>query len=138
MRVLRTLVGDGFVPVVACIGIDGHGRLLNVNADTFAAHLAALLRARRLVIAGTTPGVLRSDGTTMPLLDPAASARLVAGGTATAGMIAKLRACEHALAGGVEDVLIVDGRDTAALIQTASDEVPGDATRLIGKLEAQP
>ena len=36
-------------------------------------------------------------------------------GTATAGMIAKLRACEHALAGGVDDVVIVDGRDRAAL-----------------------
>ena len=30
-------------------------------------------------------------------------------------MIAKLRACEHALASGVDDVVIVDGRDRAAL-----------------------
>ena len=42
-------------------------------------------------------------------------AQLVDGGTATAGMIAKLRACEHALASGVDDVVIVDGRDRAAL-----------------------
>ena len=30
-------------------------------------------------------------------------------------MIAKLRACEHALANGVDDVVIVDGRERGAL-----------------------
>ena len=35
-------------------------------------------------------------------------------------MIAKLRACEHALAGGVDDVVIVDGRDRTALEGAAS------------------
>ena len=54
--------------------------------------------ARRLVIAGTTPGVLDDGGATVPTLEPAAVDRLIGGGTATAGMIAKLRACEHALA----------------------------------------
>ena len=48
-------------------------------------------------------------------------------------MIAKLRACEHALAGGVDDVVIVDGRDGAALEAAALDAAPaGDATRLAG------
>src|SRR6185436_3369023 len=58
MRLLRTLTAERFVPVIACIGLGRDGRLLNVNADTFAGHLAARLGARRLVIAGTTPGVL--------------------------------------------------------------------------------
>ena len=48
------------------------GRLFNVNADTFAGHLAARLGARRLVIAGTTAGVLDAAGATVPVLDPAA------------------------------------------------------------------
>ena len=110
-----TLTDDGFVPVIACIGLGRDGRLFNVNADTFAGHLAARLGARRLVIAGTTPGVLDAGGATMPMLDADAVARLVDDGTATAGMIAKLRACEHALASGVDDVVIVDGRDRTAL-----------------------
>ncbi len=131
MRLLTTLVREGFVPVVASIGVGGDGRLFNVNADTFAGHLAARLGARRLVIAGATPGVLSGDGATLPVLDGGAIARLVAGGTATAGMIAKLRACEHALAGGVEDVLIVDGRDRSALQQAATGAVPLSATRVM-------
>ncbi len=131
-RLLTTLVDHRFVPVIACIGLGIDGRLLNVNADTLAGHLAARLGARRLVIAGTTAGVLDGDGATMALLEPQAIARLVNDGTATAGMIAKLRACEHALAAGVEDVVIVDGRDGAALEMAAGSSVPTTATRLAG------
>jgi len=131
MRVLHTLVAGGFVPVVACIGLADDGRLLNVNADTLAGHLAARLGARRLVIAGTTPGVLDEAGTTLPLLEAAAVEQLVGGGTATAGMIAKLRACEHALTGGVDDVVIVDGRNAAALLIAAESAAPQMATRMV-------
>jgi acetylglutamate kinase len=136
LRLLTTLVDHRFVPVVACIGLGADGHLLNVNADTLAGHLAARLGARRLVIAGTTAGVLDGSGSTMPRLDPAAIARLVDEGTATAGMIAKLRACDHALAAGVDDVVIVDGRDGAALAMAAGAGVPETATRLAG-LEAE-
>ncbi|HMJ86311.1 MAG TPA: acetylglutamate kinase [Vicinamibacterales bacterium] len=136
MRVLHTLVDGGFVPVVACIGLADDGRLLNVNADTLAGHLAARLGARRLVIAGTTPGVLDERGATLPVLEAAGVEQLVGGGTATAGMIAKLRACEHALAGGVDDVVIVDGRNAAALIDASESAAPQMATRITAGLKA--
>jgi acetylglutamate kinase len=130
MRLPRALMTDGFVPVLACIGLGRDGRLLNVNADTFAGHLAARLNARRLVIAGTTAGVLDGDGATLATLGADAIGRLVGGGTATAGMVAKLRACERALLGGVDDVVIVDGRDRAALEAAASASAPPKATRI--------
>jgi acetylglutamate kinase len=137
MRLLNTLAGSRFVPVIASIGVGDDGRLFNVNADTFAGHLAARLGARRLVIAGTTPGVLDGSGATMPALDPPRIARLVNDGTATAGMIAKLRACEHALAAGVDDVVIVDGRDQAALESAAAQPAPPRATVLTGLVRAR-
>lgn len=127
---LRTLINGDFMPVIACIGLGLDGRLLNVNADTFAGHLAARMRASRLVIAGTTPGVLDSAGSTLPLLSLPAIDRLVTGRTATAGMIAKLRACQVALEAGVEDVVIVDGRDGSALEAAAIDAPPTTATRI--------
>jgi acetylglutamate kinase len=130
VRVLRTLIADGFVPVVACIGVTEDGQLLNVNADTLAGRLAAALRARRLVIAGTTAGVLASDGSTLTSLDTSEITWLVSGGTATAGMIAKLRACGDAIAGGVDDVLIVDGRDVGALVAAAAGRPAASATRI--------
>ena len=136
MQVVHTLTAGCFVPVIACIGLGQDGRLFNVNADTFAGHLAARLGARRLVIAGTTPGVLDADGATLPVLGADAVARLVGDGTATAGMIAKLRACEHALASGVDDVVIVDGRDRTALVGAADGAAPAKATRLVAAIHA--
>ena len=116
--------------MVASIGVGRDGALFNVNADTLAGHLAARLGAWRLVIAGTTAGVLNGRGATEPALDQAAIARLVGEGTATAGMIAKLRACQQAIAAGVGDVVIVDGRDGAALEAAAAGRIPDRATRI--------
>jgi acetylglutamate kinase len=133
VHLLKTLVGAGFVPVISSIGATKDGRLLNVNADTMAGHLAGMLCARRLVVAGSTAGVLDDEGKTVALLDPAAIARLVASGTATAGMIAKLRACQDALASGVDDVVIVDGRNGDALRAScvAAGAVPEPATLIV-------
>ncbi|HEY2907691.1 MAG TPA: acetylglutamate kinase [Vicinamibacterales bacterium] len=130
--VLTTLLEGGFVPVVACIGANEAGQLFNVNADTLAGHLAARAKARRLVVAGTTAGVLDAKGSTVPLLGADAVAQMIDAATATAGMIAKLRACERALAGGVDEVVIVDGRDGAALEMVATtNRMPPNATGLI-------
>lgn len=130
-RVVTTLVTSGFVPVIACIGVDAEGRLFNVNADTFAGRLAARLGARRLVIAGTTAGVLDSAGATIPSLDARAMSNLIADRTATAGMIAKLRACEDAVQHGAGDVVIVDGRNSAALEAAALGSDVQVATRIV-------
>jgi acetylglutamate kinase len=51
-------------------------------------------------------------------------------------MVAKLRACAHALAGGVDEVVIVDGRDTKALVAAATSDAPPRATRLSAGLKA--
>jgi len=133
MRLLHALTAAEFVPVVASIGIGRDGGLLNINADTLAAHFAARLGARRLVIAGTTPGVLGPDGGTIRRLEADRIAALLSDGTATAGMIAKLRAAEAAMAGGAGDVVIVDGRDPAVLAAAAVDEEPAKATRLVAR-----
>jgi acetylglutamate kinase len=132
VSLLKTLLRDGFTPVVACIGMTREGNLLNVNADTLAGHLAARLGASRLVIAGTTRGVLGPDGSTQALLDQGFIERLVAGGTATAGMVAKLRACERAVSAGVADAVIVDGRDESAIVAAARGDVPAGSTRVTG------
>jgi len=131
MGLVTTLVAAGFVPVIASIGVDANGRLFNVNADTFAGRLAARLGARRLVIAGTTAGVLDGAGTTIATLDAQAMAHLIADRTATAGMIAKLRACEDAVQHGAGDVVIVDGRDGAALEAAALGATVQVATRIV-------
>jgi acetylglutamate kinase len=109
------LSSRGYVPVIACIGASRGGGLFNVNADTLAARLATRLPAARLIIAGATPGVVDSEGRTIATIDGAAIDRLVGSGTATAGMVAKLRACRDAAGGRVGDVVIADGREPRRL-----------------------
>jgi acetylglutamate kinase len=110
-QLLTDLLERGYVPVVACIGATRDGQLLNVNADTLAAHLASGLGARRLVIAGGTSGVLDESGQTIERLDSRGAARMIKAGTANKGMVAKLEACRAALRRGVGDVVIANGRD---------------------------
>ena len=132
------LVAAGYVPVVASIAAGTDGLLYNVNADTLAADLAARLGAARLVIAGATPGVLDEHGRTIEALDLAAAAALVSSGIASAGMIAKLTACREAINGGVEEVLMVDGRHGAVVaraLEGSQADLP--ATRMVAVLEAR-
>jgi acetylglutamate kinase len=107
---LQDLTALGYVPVIASIGITSDGTLLNVNADTFAGHLAGTVGARRLIIAGTTAGVQDSTGATISALTLDMVNAMIASGDAHSGMVAKLIACRRAVAAGVGDVAIVSGR----------------------------
>ena len=124
-----TLVGalhrSGHVPVVASIGADRRGRLFNVNADTLAGDLAVRVGARRLIIAGATPGVLDGEGRTIAEIDDRQLADLIREGAASVGMIAKLLACRAAGRGGVERVEIVDGRRASAFELGRTDRPGG-------------
>jgi acetylglutamate kinase len=81
-------------------------------------------------VAGTTQGVLGSGGGTVEVLDSAGVAALIDDGTATAGMIAKLRACAQALAHGVDEVVIANGLDRSALVAAASGDAADGTTRI--------
>lgn len=115
LGVVRHLLAGGYVPVIASLGITEEGGVLNVNADTLAAHVAAGIGARQLLLAGGTAGVLDAEGKTIGELTPAQADALMQDGTASAGMIAKLRAATTARTRGVADVWIVDGRSVTSL-----------------------
>ena len=130
-ELLADLVSRGYVPIVACVGATRDGRLMNVNADTLASHLARALRARRLVIAGGTSGVLDDQGNTIARMTGLEAARLIKAGTANKGMVAKLQACRAALAGGVRDVVIANGRDTRLEAVAIETKLPAGCTQVV-------
>ncbi len=109
---IALLLTHGYVPVIASLGIDAadNATVLNVNADVMACRIAAALAASDLAIAGATAGVLDETGRSIPVLDFDGIDAMIAGGLATAGMVAKLLACRAALGEGVRSVRIVDGR----------------------------
>jgi acetylglutamate kinase len=122
---LTRLCDAGFVPIIASIGADADGQLLNVNADTLAGHLAARLSVERLLIAGGTPGVLDEHGDTIASLTAGRLEQMIADGRASAGMVAKLIACREAHRGGVASVRIVSGKNTTNLDDSPGTTVDG-------------
>jgi acetylglutamate kinase len=127
---LERLTAGGFVPVVASVSAGSDGGLFNVNADTLAGNLAARLKARQLVVAGATAGVLDASGATVPVVNAARARAMVSSGTASAGMVAKLAACRAAVVAGVRDVRIVDGRTAGGLLAALEGEASGPWTRV--------
>lgn len=123
--VVSDLLRLGYIPVIASIGITTDGVLLNINADTFAAHLAAALRADRLIVAGTTAGVFDAAGRTITEMGTDEIQAMTAEGTAHSGMIAKLNACRFAASHGVAHVEIVAGRDVQDFETSAGTRIVG-------------
>ena len=130
-ELLPDLLSRGYVPIIACIGTTRDGQLMNVNADTLASHLAQVLGARRLVIAGGTAGVLDDAGKTIARMTGREAARLIKAGTANKGMVAKLQACRAALAGGVRDVVIANGRATRLDAVAVAVTLPAGCTQVV-------
>ena len=128
---IESLCKKGFVPVIACVSSSKNGKLFNVNADTLAGSLAARLQAKRLVIAGATPGVLDKKNQTIVKLDRERIEKLVKSGTANAGMVAKLSACQAALKGGAKNVVIVDGRSPGRLVKALAGEKTSATTKVM-------
>ncbi|MBI2835458.1 MAG: acetylglutamate kinase [Acidobacteria bacterium] len=124
-ELLVDLCTAGYVPVIACLGLGPDAQVLNVNADTLAADFAVRLGAERLVIAGGTNGVLDEAGRTIGSLDAAAIERLIAGGGAQAGMVAKLIACRKAMQAGVSEVAIVDGHEARNILDLRGTRLRG-------------
>ena len=115
-RLLDTIGKAGMIPVVAPIGVGADGRTYNINADTMAGALAIATGAERLFLLTDVPGVLDGDKRLVTDLTPAAIAGLTAAGAITGGMIPKLQTCIHAVQGGVDAAVILDGRVPHAML----------------------
>ena len=106
----------GFIPVVSPISAGPDGEIFNVNADTAAGVLASALGAARLMLLTDIEGVMDGDGNLLTSLSPNDVDKLIADGTAKGGMIPKLKTATNARAGGVEAVVILDGRRSHGLL----------------------
>jgi acetylglutamate kinase len=126
-RILDTLLGGGFLPVVACVAGGGAGSeaVFNVNADQMAVSCAAAWKADRLLFLTDVPGVKGGDGSLIPRLTPEGAHELIRTGIATGGMQAKLEAACAALAAGVREVRIGPGSEPGILDRLLRGEEAG-------------
>ena len=129
-ELLDTLADSGFIPVVSPISGGEAGESYNVNADAVAGAVAVALGATRLLLLTDIEGVRGAGGERITDLTRDDARRLIADGVATGGMIPKLDTAMSAVAGGVDAVVILDGRRAhALLVELFTDDGSGTLIR---------
>lgn len=109
---LLGLLRDGFIPVIAPIGLGPGGHSFNVNADTAAGRFAAALSAEKLVFLTDVLGILRCHDDPKSLMSSVSVEEvgdLLENGVINGGMIPKIQACVDAVETGVSKTHIVSG-----------------------------
>jgi acetylglutamate kinase len=113
---VRGLLDQEYIPIIAPLGHGPDGTCLNINADLVASHLAGALNAEKLIFLSNVIGICRADGSLISELDEAEAKQLMADGVINGGMIPKVSACLDALC-AVSRVHIVDGREPHVLLR---------------------
>lgn len=108
-NIILSLEQEGFIPVIAPIGISDKGETLNINADNVASSIASALKAEKLILITDVPGILDKNGKIITSIKKNKIKQLIADGVVKGGMIPKVQACIKALDSGVSKTHIIDG-----------------------------
>jgi acetylglutamate kinase len=133
IKVVDTLVKNGYIPVISSVAADESGQAYNINADTVAGEIAAALGAEKLILLTDTRGILenyKDPSTLIPKVDIQQARQLIETGVVSGGMIPKVNCCVRSLAQGVKAAHILDGRLPHSLLLEIFTDV-GIGTMLI-------
>jgi acetylglutamate kinase len=138
-RVLRVLIDGGYVPVVAPLTADATQQILNTNADSVAAAIAAALRVEKLFFVLKATGLLsdpEDPHSLLPFVDLAKVTELEASGAIQTGMRPKIAAALSALSAGVASVHFVSGLlSDSILAEVFTNE--GSGTMLVAQRSSE-
>ncbi|RMG60679.1 MAG: acetylglutamate kinase [Deltaproteobacteria bacterium] len=108
-EILQVLMREGFIPVIAPVGVGAEGETYNINADHVASAVASALKAEKLVYLTDVEGVKEGDELISTLTVDRAR-KMIKEGAIGGGMIPKVECAIESLKSGVRKVHIVDGR----------------------------
>ena len=115
-ELIRLLEEDGFIPVIAPVGVGSRGETYNINADLVAGDVAAALSAEKLIHLTDVQGIKGGDGRHISTLTKQEAERLIKAGVIDGGMLPKVESSLRALAGGAQKAHIIDGRVPHAML----------------------
>ncbi len=118
-RLIKSLIDNDFIPIIAPIGSDDEGNTYNINADYAAVAIAGALNAQKLVFLTDVEGVLKDKDdpeSLISFLSDIEAKKHIESGIIAGGMIPKVECCMEAIEEGVSMVHILDGRKKHALI----------------------
>jgi acetylglutamate kinase len=125
-ELIRTLLAQHFLPVIAPVGAGEQGETLNINADLVAGAVAGALAAAKLILLTDVPGVLDREGQLLSSLTRYQAVTMMEDGAISGGMIPKIKCCLEALEEGVTKAHILDGRvPHAVLLEIFTDSGVG-------------
>ena len=115
-QIINTLVQEGFIPIIAPVGVGPQGETFNINADLVASQVAMALGAGRLIYLTDVDGILDPGGNLISTIDAAAIEQMIATKRISGGMIPKIECALEALRVGVEKVPIINGKKRHSLL----------------------
>ena len=116
LSIIKQIVEERKVPVIAPLGLDKNNQVFNINADTAAGAIAKKLNARRLIIVSDIEGVLDSDKKLISEINTNKINELIKNETIFGGMIPKIKNCLDVANNGVKGVVIIDGRKNHSIL----------------------
>ena len=136
-KIIDTLIENGYVPVIAPIGMDDDYQAYNINADDAACAIAEALGAEKLAFLSDIEGVCKDPkdpSTLFSVLTLEDAEQLISDGYVGGGMIPKLRNCIDAVKSGVSRVHILDGRKAHCLLLEFFTQ-KGVGTAIVNRME---
>ena len=136
--ILVKQLDNGLMPVVSPLSCDEAGTLLNINADTVAAAIAAELNAEKLILLTGAAGILEDVSDPQSLIsyiDRAELDKLRDFGKLADGMLPKAAAIDAALANGVNRVHVISYKvPDSLLLEVFTNE--GTGTLVVNDIAA--
>jgi len=136
--ILVKQLDNGLMPVVSPLSCDESGTILNINADTVAAAIAAELGAEKMILLTGAAGVLEDVNDPQSLIsyiDRVALDKLRDDGKIADGMLPKAAAIDAALANGVSRVHVISHKvPDSLLLEVFTNE--GTGTLVVNDIAA--
>lgn len=124
-NLIKILIENDFIPVIAPTGMDENGHTFNINADYAASAIAGALEAEKLVFLTDISGVLKDINDSSSIISNmtvSEAKKLIKDGVISGGMIPKVDCCIEGVEKGVKTVHILDGRvDHSLLLEIFTD-----------------
>ncbi len=115
--ILNHLSEDGYIPVVAPIGVDENGKRYNINADSVASAIAISLKAEKLIFLTDSDGVLDKNGELVSSVNIKNIDNMINDSVIYGGMIPKILSSKEAIENGVKKVHIINGTKVHSLLE---------------------
>ena len=130
IEIIKDLIKNNKIPVVAPLGLDEKNQVYNINGDTAAGAIAKSLKSRRLLLMTNVEGVLDKEKKLITEISSEKTLELIKNQTISGGMIPKINTCLDAVNNGVRGVVIMDGRKPHSILnEIFSDSGAGTLIR---------